>query len=120
MVISLFLNLRPRRNHTESLNIYPKALEEKALGEESRVRTHRQLCGDQPFRQQLCWLRGVGRRQITEQGPRPVHDAPNLGSPRHPPGSYPGRVPSPEARVLATPSSSVKAWAGRHGPLHSP
>lgn len=29
LVLSLFLNLRPRRNHTESLNIYPKELVEK-------------------------------------------------------------------------------------------
>lgn len=50
---------------------------------------------------------GVGRRQITEQGPRPVNDAPNLGSPRHPPGSYPGRVPSPEAPVSWQPRAAA-------------
>lgn len=107
MVLSLFLNLRPRRNHTESLNIYLKELVEKPEEERAECEPTRPLCRDQPFTQQLCRLLGDSRGQITQQGPHALHAAPHLGFPRHPPGSYPGRVPFPAAPVSWQPRAAA-------------
>lgn len=117
MVIGLFLNLRPRRNHTAYLNIYLQGASGKTLGGESRTQNHKAVMQ----RASGCAhpLGGAHGRtgwqqSIIERGPRTLQDA------LHAPSTRP--LTQGESPLLQPqrPGAPVKAWEAGSSPLQRP